>query len=305
MLIYLLILVIIILLYKHINNLKVESFETNNKCAFCIPLHPKHFKFGYDILKQLKVSDADLYFIFTTKKEEREFKNNIPNNDLLYYKTLVLDNFTQSKKLNKNKSWVSVKKLYALSVLHNEYKYISCIDSEVMFINTTNFYNIMNDIAHNNQIIGGNITKSTNKNYHKIIKSSLTDIVPQNDIEELKRLSHNYSIYTWWSNLPVYDCSKASAFLDWIQFNNTDFLDKINWFVFDDLLYNYFLILKYNFKLVIIPELESSLEYGDHNIIQNVNENICKIYWVNYSIYKENKEYYDKSNFALAYHLDR
>ena len=79
----------------------------------------------------------------------------------------------------------------------------------------------MNDIAHNNQIIGGNITKSTNKNYHKIIKSSLTDIVPQNDIEELKRLSHNYSIYTWWSNLPVYDCSKASAFLDWIQFNNT------------------------------------------------------------------------------------
>ena len=52
-------------------------------------------------------------------------------------------------------------------------------------------------------------------------------------------------------------------------------------------------------------KLESSLEYGDHNIIQNVNENICKIYWVNYSIYKENKEYYDKSNFALAYHLDR
>jgi len=304
MLIYLLLLVIIILLYKYIN--KIESFETNNKCAFCIPLHPKHFNFAYEILQQLnKNSDADIYFIFTTKKEMNTFKLNIPNTELLYYKSLVLDDFTQSKKLDENRSWVSVKKLYALSVLHKKYKYISCIDSEVMFIKTNNFYNVMNNIANNKIIIGGDITNSNNKDYKKIIKSSLTDIVPLNDIDKLKELSHNYTIYTWWSNLPVYDCSKAADFLDWIEFNNSSFLDKINWYVFDDLLYNYYLILKHNFKLAIIPELKASLEYGDHNIIQNVNNNICKIYWVNYSIYTKNTEYYDNQDFILVYHLDR
>jgi hypothetical protein len=304
MLIYLLLLVIIILLYKHIN--KIESFETNNKCAFCIPLHPKHFNFAYEILQQLnKNSDADIYFIFTTKKEMNTFKLNIPNTELLYYKSLVLDDFTQSKKLDENRSWVSVKKLYALSVLYKKYKYISCIDSEVMFIKKNNFYNVMNNIANNKIIIGGDITNSNNKDYKKIIKSSLTYIVPLNDIDKLKELSHNYTIYTWWSNLPVYDCSKAADFLDWIEFNNNSFLDKINWFVFDDLLYNYYLILKHNFKLAIIPELKASLEYGDHNIIQNVNNNICKIYWVNYSIYTKNTEYYDNQDFILVYHLDR
>jgi hypothetical protein len=301
MLIYLLLIVTIVLLYKNINI--IEPFESKNKCAFCVPLHPKHYDYGYKILKQLQNKDADLYFIFTTQKDKNDFEMNIQNN--YKYNYLILTDFTELEKLNDNNSWVSVKKIYALSELHTKYDYISCIDSEVMFINTTNFYNVMKNITNNKKIIGGNVSNSKNKDYIKIIKNSLTNIVPYEDVDKLKQISNDYTIYTWWSNLPVYDCKKAKEFLQWINFNNTYFLDKINWYVFDDLLYNYFLILKYDFELIIIPELNSSLEYANNNIIQKIDKTICKLYWVNYSVYKKDIEYYKNNDFILVYHLDR
>lgn len=301
MLLYILLIVTIILLYKNINI--IEPFETKNKCAFCIPLHPKHYDYGYKILKQLQDKDADLFFIFTTEKDRDDFEINIKNN--YQYNYLLLTDFTDLDKLNDNNSWVSVKKIYALSELHTKYDYISCIDSEVMFINTNDFYNIMKNVTTNKKIIGGNVSSSKNKYYTKIIQNSLTNNVPYEDVKTLKKISKDYNIYTWWSNLPVYDCKKATEFLQWINFNNTYFLDKINWYVFDDLLYNYFLILKYDFELIIIPEINSSLETANNSIIQKVDKTICKLYWVTYSVYKEDVEYYKNNNFILVYHLDR
>ena len=300
MLLYILLIVIIVLLYKNINI--IEPFESTNKCAFCVPLHPKHYDYGYKILKQLQDKDADLFFIFTTEKDRDDFEINIKN---YKYNYLILTDFTDLDKLNDNNSWVSVKKFYALSELHTKYDYISCIDSEVMFINTTDFYNVMKNVTTNKKIIGGNVSNSTNKDYTKIIQNSLTNNVPYEDVNTLKKISKDYNIYTWWSNLPVYDCKKATEFLQWINFNNTYFLDKINWYVFDDLLYNYFLILKYDFELIIIPEINSSLETANNSIIQKVDKTICKLYWVAYSVYKEDVEYYKNNNFILVYHLDR
>ena len=46
------------------NLLKKKEYFTQNKCAFCIPLHPKHFTYGYEIAEELDGTDADLYFIF-------------------------------------------------------------------------------------------------------------------------------------------------------------------------------------------------------------------------------------------------
>ena len=36
-----------------------------NKCAFCIPIHPKHYEYARNIADSLTDSDADLFFIFT------------------------------------------------------------------------------------------------------------------------------------------------------------------------------------------------------------------------------------------------
>lgn len=282
------------------NLLKKKEYFTQNKCAFCIPLHPKHFTYGYEIAEELDGTDADLYFIFTDNEEKESFYENLK----FKCKYLILNDFVNISRLNKNKSWVSVKKLYALHKLYKKYEYISCIDSEVMFINKK-FYKTMKHVANTHIICGGDVSDSSNTDYQKILKESLTNIVPYKDRAKLKQISKNYNIYTWWSNLPVYDCSKASTFLDWIQFNNSNFIDKMTWYVFDDMVYNYFVILKYNFKLVIVNDINTSLEYASNNVIQKVDKNICKLYWVNYSVYKKNSEYYKTNHFIIAYHLDR
>jgi len=285
--------------YMLYSTFKKKEYFTQNKCAFCIPLHPKHFSYGYEIAEDLSDTDADLYFIFTDKHEKDLFYKN------LYAKCnyLILEDFVDISRLDENRSWVSVKKLYALSKLHTKYEYISCIDSEVMFINKK-FYKTMKRVANTKIICGGDVSDSANKDYYKILKESLT-IMPQKDHAKLKQLSQNYKIYTWWSNLPVYDCSKAGEFLSWIQFNNKKFIDKITWYVFDDIVYNYFVILKYNFKLYVVPNINTSLEYASNKVIQKVDTDVCKLYWVNYSVYKKDADYYKTNDFILAYHLDR
>jgi hypothetical protein len=294
---FVLLIILVVLVYSILS--KKEKF-TQNKCAFCIPLHPKHFNYGYEIIDALNGTDADLYFIFTDDADKDAFYKDIEG-DVNY---LILSDFVDIKRLNKNRSWVSVKKMYALSKLYKRYEYISCIDSEVMFINKT-FYKSMKHTSNDKMICGGDISDSANRDYIKIIKESLTNIVPVKDRAKLKQISQDYSIYTWWSNLPVYDSSKARGFLDWVQFNNTDFIDKMTWYVFDDIVYNYYVILKYNYKLVVIPDINTSLEYASNKIIQQVDKEICKLHWVNYSQYKLDEDYYKKNDFIIAYHLDR
>jgi hypothetical protein len=298
MYIILIILIVLCIYLLYLTFSKREKF-TQNKCAFCIPLHPKHFNYGYEIEEALNGTDADLYFIFTDEDEKDSFYKGTANSNYL-----ILSDFVYIRRLNKNRSWVSVKKLYALSKLYNRYEYISCIDSEVMFLNNR-FYKTMKNTSNSKIICGGDISDSANEDYSKIMRESLTNIVPVNDKDRLKYLSKNYSIYTWWSNLPVYDCKKASGFLEWIQFNNTNFIDKITWYVFDDIVYNYYVILKYNYELVVIPDINSSLEYAPNEILQQVDTTTCKLYWVNYSEYIKDKKYYKNNDFIIAYHLDR
>jgi len=302
MYIFISIIIVITIIFIILKN-KKEGFE-NNKCAFCIPIHPKHFNYGYRIIDELKNAQVDLYFIFTNKEDKNKFAELTKSTE---YKYLILSNFIDIRIVKKYNCFPSYKKLYALSKLYNKYKYISCIDSEISFIYKSKFYEMMKNISNNKIICGGDIRNDDDSisRYKTIIKDSLTKIVPLEDIEKLKRISKNYNIYTWWSNLPVYETSQVKHFLKWIKFDNKKFIQKMNWNVFDDLLYNYFLILKYNYKLYVVPDLEHSLEYANSNIIETVDQKICKLYWVNKQAYDENKTYYHKNNFYIIYHMDR
>ena len=67
-----------------------------------------------------------------------------------------------------------------------------------------------------------------------------SDLILANKYQQkLRDISENYTIYTWWSNIPVYDCKKSKHFLDFINFKNNN-LNRFNWNIFDDMLYNYF-----------------------------------------------------------------
>jgi hypothetical protein len=277
-----------------------------NKCAFVIPLHPKHYNYGYYILEYLFDKDVDLYFIFTDNNDKNIFLSKIkhPYNINFDNKYLILSDFCNIDIPKKTNSFVSIKKLFALSKLYTKYDYISCIDSEVHFIDKNNkYYDAMKKVVDAKIIFGGKV-KDYNMGARTIIRDSLTKIINNKYHEQLRQISHDYKIFSWWSNLPVYDCKNAEHFLNWIDFNSNS-LERFSWSVFDDLLYNYYCILIHNYRLHILHNFDNSLEIGDTQLIENVDKIISKLYWVNKKAYNQNKEYYINNDFIIAFHMDR
>lgn len=267
-----------------------------NKCAFCIPIYPLHYKFGNHILESLKDSDADLYFIFTTVEEKNLFCDMYRDYD--YFKYLILKDFTSLDIVEKTRSFVSIKKLYSLLSLYNKYEYISCIDSEINFLINKNFYNMMKDLVDQKTIFGGKILDHMSE--ENIIKQSIYQLTPPEDHQKLYELSCKNKVYTWWSNIPVYDCKIAKQFLDWINFK-FDTLHRFDWHVFDDFIYNYYCLLYHNYKLNILDDVHHSLEFANSVVYEKLN----KIYWVNKKAYLQNPSYYHSNNYYIIYHVDR
>jgi hypothetical protein len=299
---YIFLILILILLFCifYSNEPFKESYTIKNKCAFIIPLHPKHYDFGYAIVSQLTNADVDLYFIFTNLEEKNLFETNLQTSSNFNY--LILDSFIDLSIPQKTNSFVGIKKFFGLYSLYDKYDYISWPDSEIKFIKTDNFYEMMKNIVDNKTIVGGKTTDSKSLN---IIHDSLTQLTDVSYHEKLKELSHDFSVYTWWSNVPVVDCKHAKHFLEWINFDSTTLENRISWNVFDDITYNFFCILFYNYKLEVLPEHGFSLEGANSQVIKHVNENICKLYWITQSTYNEDPSYYDNKNFYMLYHLDR
>jgi hypothetical protein len=275
-----------------------------NKCAFVVPLHPKHFEYGYYIFNYLNNKNiVDLYFVFTNNNEKDEFLTKLNNDISNKVKFLLLTDFVDIKIVEKTNSFVSIKKLFALSILKEKYDYISCIDSEIKFINDTHdYYTIMKNIVNSKIICGGKLHENA---YEKnIVRDSLNILTDKKYHESLQTLSYDYRIYTWWCNLPVYDCSIAGEFLEWISFNNNT-LERFCWNIFDDMLYNFFCILFHNYRFKLIENCFHSLEFVDTQLVEHVDKNIYKLYWVNNNAYCQNKKYYEENNFQIVFHLDR
>jgi len=275
-----------------------------NKCAFVIPLHPKHFHYGYYIFNYLNnKNNTDLYFVFTNISEKDDFLSKINDNDSNKVKFLLLTDFVDIKIVERTNSFVSIKKLFALLMLKDKYDYISCIDSEIKFINNTNdYYNIMKNIVNTKIICGGKLDEHAGEK--NIVRNSLNKLTDEKYHPNLKTLSQDYRIYTWWCNLPVYDCKISGEFLEWINFSNNN-LERFCWEIFDDILYNFFCILFHNYKFKLIENCFHSLEFANTTLVEDVNKNICKLYWVNNYAYCQNKTYYEENNFEIVFHLDR
>ena len=116
----------------------------------------------------------------------------------------------------------------------------------------------------------------------------------------------DYSLYYWWSDLPVVKGSHIH-----------DFFSKINYDMdfefhhFDHIIYLNYLLLYHNFKFTDITSLigrNGSLEsYRDNNIKdwELLKENSCTFSWVVPRLFYVNKEYFLKNGTFLLYHLDR
>ena len=173
--------------------------------AFLIPIHPPHYHFIYNLLNKCKGNyiEIDIFLVFSNKNDYDKFymKNEI--------QPIICDS------LNTN-SIVTYKKFFGLKQLANsKYDYIICCDSEIDIIcdNFTNevINNKIQNIFTNKKIYAGDTSGIA-----MTITETSANIFP-NNIDVLKNITKNFTMYFWWSDLPVYRTADITPFFNMIN----------------------------------------------------------------------------------------
>lgn len=266
------------------------------KIAFIIPIHPKHYKYLYDLIELLDTNkiEIDIFLIFSNEDDYNEFEKK----DKI--KKMVLLPNTNTENI------VTYKKFFALEKLKNDtnYDYFIVCDAEISIIpenlNEKNMINKIDNIFKNRYIYGGEVNYSDTQ---KIIKTSY-DIVKKK-INLFNNKFFNYNLFFWWSDLPVYKREHLNSFFKYIDYSN------INWFHFDHKIYLNYLYLYHNFNIINVTPLIKhnwSLESYYTNDIQN----LYKLKSIKYGfsfitprIYEKFKNFFIEEGSFLIYHLDR
>jgi hypothetical protein len=264
--------------------------------AFVIPIHPPHYTYIYNFIHKLKSNSIviDIYLVFSNHGDYNRFEMKL---DII---PIII-----SESLNNN-SIITFKKFYGLKTLiDSKYDYFICCDSEIDIIpiNFTkdNLTYKITEIFNNKCIYAGDVTG--NDSIINISRTSANLFPHKYDI--LCNITNNFNLYFWWSDLPVYRRKDLSEFFNMINYDNILFAH------FDHLIYQYYLILIHEFKIINttpITNIKWSLELlnkQDINILNGLSDIKYGFSWVTKSNYNLNIHYIISKKGFLIYHLDR
>lgn len=264
-----------------------------NNIAFIIPVAPKHYSYLYTFIESI-YNIIDIHIVFSNIEEYNIFEEK----DKI--KPIII------KEQYHTNGIITFKKFYGLKYLINsDYDYFIVCDaeSEIILENfmSLNVNNKINDIF-NNKIVYGE--KMNNDFLIKIMTIS-NDLFPIEQQEILKKETENYTLYIWWSNLPVYKKDHLIDFFHQINYDN------ICWYHFDYIIYQYYLILYHNFKIVN-PNTQLLTLYLPFTTIEDETNQLNTLdtfkfgfSFINGPLYKRYVNYLKEKGTFLVGNLDR
>jgi hypothetical protein len=266
--------------------------------AFLIPIHTPHYHYMYKLLKKIKNNDIeiDIFLIFSNTTD---YNNFLMKNEI---KPIICDN-----SITVTRSIVTFKKFYGLKQLINsKYDYIICCDSEIDILcsnfTNENINNKIRNIFNTKKIYAGD---TSGIEVARLITQTSANLFPDKH-DFLKNITNNFTLYFWWSDLPVYRTTDIAQFLNMINYTN------INWYHFDYIIYQYYLILYHGFEIVNttpITNLNWSFEtldrISDINILKKLVDINYGFSWSTKKNYEQNKNFIESQKGFLIYHLDR
>jgi hypothetical protein len=290
--------------------------------AILIPISPKGYDMLYKLLNKLISNHItiDIFLVFSSQADYDSFgmKNHI--------KPILIGNDVDMS--NKTDATVCFKKLFGLnSLVNSKYEYIICCDDEVDIIpeNLTevNLKDKITQIYNNKKVYAGKITPDSNavlqsrilpqldQSYMQMARNSLeasAKLFP-NYYERLKSVTENFTLYFWWSDLPVYKRDTIEDFLTTINYKNIDYTAQSN--NYDHIIYLFYLITKHNFEIVDttpVLNLNWSLEYldtSDTGKLDALSHLKFGFSWVNNITYTTMKHYLLSHKTIFIFSTDR
>lgn len=219
-------------------------------------------------VKKLKESfnifatDVDLIIVWSRKKD-----NFLRGNDKI--KSLFLDDYFSSEDIELfelTKSIINVKKIFGLLHEYQNYKGLICTDDEIEFVRSFNGLDLLDRFTNFKYFPATDISISDSKNsvLKKILMESSKLLITSKDRARIASLTHNFTLYSWFSDLPYYNPRDIPNFLGKFGIFEYKDLIKLSFYTFDHILYQYYCILYLNKEYVVC-----NWEYTNTKIIYN------------------------------------
>lgn len=207
--------------------------------ALLIPVHPKHYELMYKLLNKFKDNNISInvYCIFSNKGEY----------DAFVMKDMIKEIIPES--VPDDRSVVEYKKLYGLKqMINTKYDYIiSCVsETDIVPENFTkdNITKKLSDIFINKRLYGVNMPQM------KDIMTACANVYKGEEYKKVETATNNLTLYTFYYDVPVYKREHIQNFLEKIKYDTL----QLTWFNFDNIMYDYYLVVYQNFEIVDISE---------------------------------------------------
>jgi hypothetical protein len=274
-------------------NAPESSINRIHNVTFIIPSIPEHYHYVYEFIEPI-YKTIDIHIVFSGIEHYDIFREKDKIKPIIMTESYDRD------------SIITFKKFYGLKYLINScYDYFIVCDSESSIVLenfvSSNVNNKINDIFKNKIVYG---EKTDNGMLIDIMNIS-NNIFSKEHQEILKKETDNYTLYIWWSNLPVYKKEHLPDFFDKVNYDN------INWNHFDYILYQYYLVLYHNFKILnadtslltlYLPFTTIEYETNQLNTLDRFNFGFSSI---NYPLYIRYINYFKQKGTFLVVNLDR
>ncbi|MGA1803347.1 hypothetical protein [Rhizobium sp. HT1-10] len=285
-----------------------ETTVSGNRTALVVPIHDAYFRYGINLLFQSIGSDYDIIFVFSTEADRRAFATMHQASAFIRYHAIVLDDHVSGSALSviaERKTWPTVKKFLALSLVHQFYDYILCVDAETFILRATGWTEAAGRIVSEARWFGGLLTEKHGAERNIMYASAMT-LAPHADHAEIQKISRNWGFYSWWWDLPVYTGATIPDFLKWMAWDTSlQFVEKFGHNLYDHITYQFFMALHGGFAFVPVNGIAHSLEFKPSSIVTAVHRDIHPLRWTNAFAYAQEPEFYKASDYLAVYHIDR
>ena len=267
-----------------------------------ITIHPPYFNYIYNLINRIH-NRVDLFLIFSNKNDYDAFQMKTSVQYFILPESLNLNHYYETNSIVQFKRWYTLK--YHLINFHYDFFVVFDAETDIIDSNFT-IENLLEKIEFffmNKTLFGG---KPSCPNILKIIKNS-QNVFKNNCENDLANATQNFSLYTFWSDIPVYTKEHLCDFFNKIDFES----NNLEWHVFTEVTYSYYLILYHEFHIVDITQLLGicwSLESFCNTTIEKLK--ILKNHNYGFSfiiapLFNAHTEFLMNEHALFVYHLDR
>lgn len=285
-----------------------DAKKPKNRTALIVPIHDAYFIYGINLLFQSIGSDYDLVFVFSTDADRLQFREMHQASPFLNYFSVVLADYFSGSAMSviaERRVWPTIKKFLAISLIHQHYDYLLCVDAETFILSPTGWTAASEQVFKNAQWYAGSLDANNILERH-IMHSSSVALAPVADLQGMQTMSRDWTVYSWWWDIPAYSSQSVPGFLEWIGWNTSlQFVERLVHSVFDHITYQFYMALHGGFSFTLVNGVSHTMEFCSAKMVADVHQQIYPMRWTNALAYAQNPEFFKQNDYLAVYHIDR